>query len=80
MVSADGRELAQQFSIAAGERLGLSLTVPQGGDDLTWLWVVLGVAVAGGVAAVTTVLLYEPDVQQPIVPDLGVVMTELVGR
>ena len=80
VVSADGRELAQQFSIAAGERLGLSLTVPQGGDDLTWLWVVLGVAVAGGVAAVTTVLLYEPDVQQPIVPDLGVVMTELVGR
>jgi hypothetical protein len=77
---ADGRDVSQQFSIAVGEQLALSLAVPGGGDDLTWLWVVLGVAVAGGAAAVATVLLYEPDVQQPLVPNLGVVMTELGAR
>lgn len=78
-VSADGRDLSREFSIAAGQRLALSMQVPQGGDDLTWLWVVIGVVVVGGAAAVTTALLYEPDVQQPIVPNLGIVMTGLGG-
>ncbi|AKF10233.1 hypothetical protein [Sandaracinus amylolyticus] len=79
-VSAGGRDVTRAFSIAAGERLGLSLEVPQGGEDLTWLWVVLGVVAVGAAAGVTAAVLYEPDVQAPLMPNLGVVVTELGAR
>jgi tetratricopeptide (TPR) repeat protein len=76
-VSADGRDLSREFSIAAGQRLALTMEIPQGGDDLTWLWVVLGVVVVGGAAGVAAAVLYEPDVQAPLDGNLGVVMTTL---
>ena len=76
-VSADGREITRDFSIDAGQRLGLSLTVPWGGEDFTWRGGLRGVGAVGAAAGGTAALLYEPDVQAPLTPNLGVVTTGL---
>lgn len=80
LIEALGRTATSDFEIAAGQRLDLSLAIA-GGDDLTWLWVVLGVVIAGGAAAaVTTYFVLNPTDQPPLAGDLGIVTTALVGR
>lgn len=80
LIEALGRTATRDFEIEAGQRLDLSLAIASG-DDLTWLWVVLGVVVVGGAAAaVTTYLVLNPSDQPPLQGDLGIVMTALEGR
>lgn len=78
-IEALGQTASSQFDIAVGQRLDLALAISSG-DDLTWLWVVLGVAAVGAAAAVTTYFLLNPSDQPPLAGDLGTVMTALGGR
>lgn len=80
LIEALGRTAATDFEIATGQRLDLSLAIATG-DDLTWLWVVLGIVIAGGAAAaVTTYFVLNPTDQPPLAGDLGTVMTALEAR
>lgn len=80
LIEALGRTATRDFEIAAGQRLDLSLSIATG-DDLTWLWVVLGVvAVGGAAAAVSTYFVLNPSDQPPLQGDLGIVMTALEAR
>lgn len=77
-IEALDRTASREFQITAGERLALSLSVAAGGDDLTWLWVVLGVVAAGAVAGgLTAYFVLNPSDQAPLAGDLGTVMTAL---
>jgi tetratricopeptide (TPR) repeat protein len=80
LIEALGRTATSDFELATGQRLDLSLAIATG-DDLTWLWVVLGVVIAGGAAAaVTTYFVLNPTDQPPRAGDRGTLMTALVGR
>lgn len=81
LIEALGRTASRDFEIAAGQRLDLALAIDGGGDDLTWLWVVLGVvAVGGAAAAASAYFILNPSDQPPLQGDLGIVMTALEGR